>query len=43
LDHVVWLWEVADDSGYRAFDVRSSPAVLRTLSDAWRAGAPLCP
>jgi hypothetical protein len=43
LDHSVWLWEVEDESGYRAFDVRSSPSVLRTLTDAWRADPPLCP
>jgi hypothetical protein len=40
LDHAVWLWEVADESGYRAFDVRSSPAVLRVLRDAW--ACPTC-
>jgi hypothetical protein len=36
LDHAVWLWEVSDPSGYRAFDVRSSPVVLKTLREAWR-------
>jgi hypothetical protein len=35
LDHAVWLWEVADESGYRAFDVRSSPAMVATLRANW--------
>lgn len=35
LDHAVWLWEVSDPSGYRAFDVRSSPTVMTTLRNVW--------
>lgn len=35
LDHAVWLWEVEDPSGYRAFDVRSAKDVLPTLKDVW--------
>lgn len=35
LDHAVWLWEVADESGYRAFDVRGSLGIMGALRDAW--------
>lgn len=42
LDHAVWLWEVADPSGYRAFDVRSSPALARVLREGWSAPCVTC-
>jgi len=40
LDHAVWLWEVADESGYRAFDVRSSAEVVNVLREAWKTCTP---